>query len=506
MLHAIVYSREQLGMQSPLVMVEVYLANGLPRLSIVGLPEAAVRESKERVRSVLLSMNFEFPTNHIIVNLAPADLPKSGSRFDLPIAIGILAASHQLPLDDLQNYEMVGELALSGELRSVKGILPLALQTKNAKRKLILPVENVEEAALINDLQVFPAQHIMDVCQHFWNKKSLVEYQRTKENKIIFGQGKNNFADVYGQHHAKRALEIAAAGGHHVLLIGPPGTGKSMLASRFKTILPAMTEEEAIESATIASISQKGFCYTDWKQRPYRAPHHSASSVALVGGSNPPRPGEISLAHRGILFLDELPEFDRRVLEALREPLESGVITISRAAQQSEFPANFQLVAAMNPCPCGYCGDPEHLCCCTPEQIKRYQLRISGPLLDRIDMQVQVARVLPSLIAASADSHAETSQAIKVRVESAVQKQLVRAGQLNAKLTNQELNQCVRLTAEQQEFLTQALKKLKLSMRSYYCLLKVARTIADLVGQDAVDLSHLTEALSFRGFNFQGMR
>ncbi|MCU7810276.1 MAG: YifB family Mg chelatase-like AAA ATPase, partial [Candidatus Thiodiazotropha sp. (ex Notomyrtea botanica)] len=387
---AILYSRAQEGIQAPLVTVEIHLANGLPALSIVGLPEMAVRESKDRVRGALTNSQFEFPARRITINLAPADLPKEGGRFDLPIGLGILAASGQLPKATLENYEFAGELALSGELRPVTGILPAALAAREAGRTLIVPRQNADEAALVADLNLHCADHLLEVCAHL-NGTSLLPTIRKNSRPTVSGH-QPYLAEVKGQHQAKRALEIAAAGGHALLFIGPPGTGKSMLATRLPGILPEMSEDEALESAAIASITNRPFQPERWLQRPFRSPHHTASAVALVGGGSKPRPGEISLAHNGVLFLDELPEFERHVLEVLREPMENGWITISRATQQAEYPARFQLIAAMNPCPCGYLGDGSERCRCSIEQIKRYRNRISGPLLDRIDMHVEVPR------------------------------------------------------------------------------------------------------------------
>lgn len=494
---AIIFSRALMGIDAPLVTVETHLSNGLPGFSIVGLPEAAVRESKDRVRSALLNTDFEFPIDKIIINLAPADLPKEGGRFDLPIALGILAASHQLPREILADYEFAGELALSGELRPIQGALPFAIQTKKAKRKLIIPIENADEAALVQPLDIFPAKHIIDVFAHLTNKKTIEPHVKNPDDEIRLMEITSDMSEVKGQHHAKKALEISAAGEHSLLLMGPPGTGKTMLASRMPTILPTMTEKEAIEIAAIHSISHQGFQMHRWKKRPFRAPHHSASSVALVGGGNPPKPGEISLAHQGVLFLDELPEFNRHVLEALREPLESGTITISRAARQSEFPAQFQLIAAMNPCPCGYLGDPQGHCRCTADQVQRYRQRISGPILDRIDLHVEVPR-LPVTLLSSLKGDEEKSNPIRSRVEAARSIQLKRAQKSNAQLSSKEIAQHCQLQPDEKKLLDQAIEKLHLSARSYHRILRVARTVADLAHSEIILRQHLLEALSYR--------
>ena len=393
---AVVYSRGRSGIAAPLVTVEVLISNGLPSLNIVGLPETAVKESKDRVRGAIINSRFEFPLQRITINLAPADLPKEGGRFDLAIALGILAASRQIPQNQLDQYECIGELSLGGELRMIPGALPVAIHTRNANRQLILPVDSAVEASLIKDAQLLPAHTLLEVCAHLTGQQLITPLASTHHSNGA--QFKIDFADVHGQYHVKRAMEIAAAGAHNLLMMGPPGTGNSMLAARLPTILPELSEEQAQETAAIASISDSGVDPERWRQPPFRAPHHTASAAALVGGGSNPKPGEISLSHNGALFLDELPEFDRKVLEVLREPLETGHITISRANRQADFPASFQLIAAMNPCPCGYLGDASGRCHCSSEQVARYRARISGPLLDRVDMHLEVPRVALDLL------------------------------------------------------------------------------------------------------------
>jgi magnesium chelatase family protein len=490
---ATVASRALSGVQAPEVTVEVHLGPGLPAFHIVGLPDAEVREARDRVRAALNHAHFEFPARRITVNLAPAELPKDSSRFDLPIALGILAASGQLELQALDGQEFAGELSLTGELRPVRGALAMALSARSAGRAFVLPEGNAPQAALAQGAQILPARSLLEVVGHLAKEARLAPY--CGETPVMRG-GYADFGDVKGQQQAKRALEVAAAGGHSVLMIGPPGTGKSMLALRFPGILPPMSEVDALEVAAVHSVSSHGFDTTRWGERPFRAPHHSASAAALVGGGHLPRPGEISLAHHGVLFLDELPEFDRDVLEALREPIETGRVAISRAARQVEFPARFQLIAAMNPCPCGHCGDRTGRCRCTPERIARYRGRISGPLADRIDIKLEVPAPREAELTATVPG--EPSGDIAKRVARAREAQLARQAKPNALLGTREIDRHCATGREGGELLRHALARLLLSPRAYHRVLRVARTIADLAGASAIGSEHVAEAIQYR--------
>ena len=500
---ALVPSRALLGLDAPAVTVEVHLANGLPGFTLVGLADTEVKEARERVRSAIQNSGLEFPANkRITVNLAPADLPKDSGRFDLPIALGILAASGQVPAAALHHHVFAGELSLSGELRPVRGALAMAaaLQQGDAAMPLVLPPGSAEEAALVPGARVYRAAHLLDVVRYFL---PVGQDATADANTLAVLQpparlpdpAYPDLADVKGQAAARRALEICAAGGHSLLMVGPPGSGKSMLAQRFAGLLPPMCATEALESAAIASLAGK-FRLENWGRRPCAAPHHSASAVALVGGGAPPRPGEISLAHQGVLFLDELPEFPRAALEALREPLETGHIHISRAARQAVFPARFQLIAAMNPCPCGYLGSRVRHCRCTPEQISRYQGKLSGPLLDRIDLHVEVPALPPEELIQTPPG--EGSAAIRARVLAVRARVQARQQCPNAALQGQVLEEVARLPAEAAHFLQSAVVKLGWSARAMHRILRMARTVADLADSADIETAHVAEAIQMR--------
>jgi magnesium chelatase family protein len=495
---AIVHSRALSGATAPPVAVEVHIGNGLPAFNLVGLPDAEVRESRERVRAALKTSGFDFPARKITVNLAPADLPKESGRFDLPIALGVLAASAQLPQGALERHEFAGELALSGELRPIRGALAMVLAARGDGRAFVLPTASAREAALVRDAVVHPARALLDVCAHLNGADVLPQAESTPPQEDA---APLDLADVRGQAQAKRALTIAAAGGHSLLLIGPPGTGKSMLAQRLPGLLPPLSEDEALEAAALASLAGR-FDPQRFFARPFRAPHHTASAVAVVGGGSLPRPGEISLAHHGVLFLDELPEWDRRVLEVLREPLEAGVVNIARAARHATFPAAFQLVAAMNPCPCGYLGHPSGRCRCTPDQVLRYRGRISGPLLDRIDLAIEVpAPEAGALSFAAAASAPAESARVRDLVAAARERQHARQGATNARLPPAGVAMHCAPMASAEQLLAHAVARHWLSARACHRIAKVARTIADLAGSERIAREHVAEAIGCRRFD-----
>ncbi|HFF9496376.1 YifB family Mg chelatase-like AAA ATPase [Serratia marcescens] len=493
---ALIYSRAIIGVQAPSVTVEVHISNGLPGLTLVGLPETTVKEARDRVRSALINNGFTFPARRITVNLAPADLPKEGGRYDLPIALAILAASEQLPLAPLARYEFLGELALSGSLRAVRGAIPAALAAADAGRQLILSTDNAAEVGLIAQSHSHTAQHLLEVCAFLLGQGELPVAATPPDADSACEN--DDLRDIIGQKQAKRALEIAAAGGHNLLLIGPPGTGKTMLASRLTGLLPPLTETEALESLAVASLQHHIPAALPWRQRPFRAPHHSASMAALVGGGSLPRPGEISMAHNGVLFLDELPEFERKVLDALREPLESGEIVISRANAKVCFPARVQLIAAMNPSPTGHYQGLHNRA--SPQQVLRYLARLSGPFLDRFDLSIEVPLLPPGTLS-HRKTHGESSEQVRKRVQQARARQLERAGKVNALLSNREVERDCVLQAADAEFLEATLNTLGLSVRAWQRILKVARTLADLAGDAELDRHHLSEALGYRSMD-----
>lgn len=490
---ATIYTRASIGIDAPLITVEVHLSNGLPALNLVGLPEATVKESKDRVRSALINCGLTFPNKRITINLAPADLPKEGSRFDLPIAIAILAASEQIPTSSLLNYEFIGELALAGEIRGVNGAIPAALAAKKAKRTLVLAQDNEREVALLKTENILITKNLQDLIVFLLHGKPLssptqlaIESSPTIEHDL---------QEIIGQEQAKRALEIAAAGGHNLLLLGPPGTGKTMLATRLTELLPPLTDTEAIESASILSLIHNTRQSKDWRKRPFRAPHHSASMAALIGGGSSPKPGEISLAHNGVLFLDELPEFERRVLDSLREPLETGEIIISRAKAKIRFPAQVQLIAAMNPSPTGHYAGIHNRA--SSNQVMRYLNKLSGPFLDRFDLSIEVPLLPPGLLSEKR-IQSESSATVRKRVFEAREKQYQRCGKINARLSSKEVESVCTLEKADALFLEQVLTQLGLSVRAWHRLLKVSRTIADLAQSETIKREHLSEAISYR--------
>jgi magnesium chelatase family protein len=496
---AVLRSRALAGLAAPEVTVEVHLAAGLPSFTLVGLPDTEVKEARDRVRAAIQNCGFEFPQRRITVNLAPADLPKESGRFDLPIALGILVAAGQIRAPELDAHEFAGELALSGELRAVRGTLAMCAAIRReagpdhqAARAFVLPLASAPEAALIEGMSILPAKNLLQVCAHLAGREALTPFAVPPVPALAHYP---DLAEVKGQAPAKRALEVAAAGGHSLLMSGPPGAGKSMLAQRLPGLLPPMTAVEALESAAVHSLAGT-FRLEHWNQRPYRAPHHSASSAALVGGGGTPRPGEISLAHNGTLFLDELPEFQRGVLEALREPLETGHIHIARAARRAEFPARFQLVAAMNPCPCGWLGHPAGKCRCTPDQVARYRGKLSGPLLDRIDLMLDVPAVAEAELSSRGDG--ESSAMVRARVSAARALQIERQGKHNALLSPDEIDRHALPDEAGAQLLKQAMARLSLTARAYHRILKVARSIADLAGVSQINAAHVAEAIHYR--------
>ena len=496
-----IFTRAADGLDAPLVSIEVHISGGLPCFSIVGLPEGAVKESKDRVRSALMNSKYRFPTQRITVSLAPANLPKSGGRYDLGIALGLLMASGQLKsVKNMDEFEFYGELGLDGVVRGTEGLLPALVQGFASKHQLIIPEANIDESALVNEANIYPCNHLLQICGFL---SGVADMEKLQINEFVPNKNNLDFSQVKGQHQAKRAMEVAASGGHNLLLIGPPGAGKTMLSERLPSILPPLTKEQALERASIYSVAGQSVNVSELRTPPFRSPHHTCSAVALAGGGAIPRPGEISLAHEGVLFLDELPEFPRAALEVLRQPMENGVVHLSRAAKQVSFPANFQLIAAMNPCPCGYFGDSSQKCHCTEDQVSKYRSKISGPLLDRIDMVLELPPLPKELLLPNEGGQGiENSESIRERVLNAYNTQLQRQGKANDRLLSDEVDKLLQLDSDDRRLLETMIDKLSLSARAYYRTIKVARTIADLDKSAKIQRAHLIEAVSYHRFNY----